>query len=650
MTSSTEDLNVAGIATKDWRIGDYLRVDDEIMRIKTTNTGNPLKVFRGLLGTQSAAHILGSVCRKLDIKPIELRKPSSTRTSGHTFEFVGYGPGNYSTALPSRQETQPSFDEQLLAQSLNTGGGINVYSGMNDSGDFFIGNKRIDSSTGKEEVFATPVPTITGEDIFASGSASGVDIITPLEATVTRSLNVEGGANSDILSQFDGPVSFSQKVTSSSPEGIEANSIFLQGDATVARKITIATGTPAIAGNPGDIVFNHEPPLGGTTGFVFTSDNSWAQFGAISASALINEGNFDKVGVGTTACKPFETVRVGSASSLFSIDGTGGVGVGTTANSAKLRVDGILYANQVQGDGSGLFNLATDSLFATFGDAVHPAAQGNGISPSVGIGSTTAGRDNISLHLDGSINKNVGVGGTDLLVVNTSRFLRQAEFNGGINIVAGLGIGVSSPSGSSKLHVQTSNDNVALFESTSAGSVILFKDDSTTNNVQIGAVTDDLRILTGGSERVRLSSAGKVGISTATPRAVLDVEGDTRLKTYHEAPVTLASSGQVVNIDLSKGQTFELTTTENIVEFRISNFVADMATSFTIKILQGTTARTVDIDDFKNSAGSASIPVNWPGGVVPTVTASANAVDIYSFMTFDGGDRLYGVVGGQNFL
>ena len=68
-----------------------------------------------------------------------------------------------------------------------------------------------------------------------------------------------------IRDRFDGPVSFSQKVTSSSPEGIEANSIFLQGDATVARKITIATGTPTIAGNPGDIVFNHEPPLGGTT-------------------------------------------------------------------------------------------------------------------------------------------------------------------------------------------------------------------------------------------------------------------------------------------------------------------------------------------------------------------------------------------------
>ena len=302
----------------------------------------------------------------------------------------------------------------------------------------------------------------------------------------------------------------------------------------------------------------------------------------------------------------------------------------------------------MQGDGSGLFNLSTDSLFATFGSAVHPAAQGNGISPTVGIGSTTAGRDNITLNLDGSINQNVGVGGTDLFVVNTSKFLRQAEFTGGINVSNNLGIGVSSAS--NKLHVKTADNEVALLESTDAVSLLSFKDSSSTQNISLGANADNFVFRTSASERVRITSAGKVGIATISPRATLDVEGDTRLKSYHEAPVTLTSSGQVVNIDLSKGQTFELTTTENIVEFRISNFVADMATSFTIKILQGSTARTVDIDDFKNSAGSASIPVNWPGGVVPTVTASAGAVDIYSFMTFDGGDRLYGVVGGQNFL
>ena len=37
------------------------------------------------------------------------------------------------------------------------------------------------------------------------------------------------------------------------------------------------------------------------------------------------------------------------------------------------------------------------------------------------------------------------------------------------------------------------------------------------------------------------------------------------------------------------------------------------------------------------------------GGLLPTVSVSAGATDIYSFMTFDGGQSLFGVVGGQNF-
>ena len=35
---------------------------------------------------------------------------------------------------------------------------------MNNDGDFYIGNKLINSSTGKEETFDIPVPTITGQD------------------------------------------------------------------------------------------------------------------------------------------------------------------------------------------------------------------------------------------------------------------------------------------------------------------------------------------------------------------------------------------------------------------------------------------------------------------------------------------------------
>ena len=55
------------------------------------------------------------------------------------------------------------------------------------------------------------------------------------------------------------------------------------------------------------------------------------------------------------------------------------------------------------------------------------------------------------------------------------------------------------------------------------------------------------------------------------------------------------------------------------------------------------------IDTFNDSGGSA-IPVYWPGGgTLPEVTTTAEKTDIYSFMTFDGGSSLFGVVGGQNF-
>ena len=74
------------------------------MRIKTTVGSNPVKVFRGVVGTKSATHINGSKVQKVTILPVELRRTSITRASGHTFEYIGYGPGNYSTALPQRRQ------------------------------------------------------------------------------------------------------------------------------------------------------------------------------------------------------------------------------------------------------------------------------------------------------------------------------------------------------------------------------------------------------------------------------------------------------------------------------------------------------------------------------------------------------------------
>ena len=90
------------------------------------------------------------------------------------------------------------------------------------------------------------------------------------------------------------------------------------------------------------------------------------------------------------------------------------------------------------------------------------------------------------------------------------------------------------------------------------------------------------------------------------------------------------------------------TTAEDVTKVVLSNPVPNSTVTFTLKITQGATARTFDIDSFETGTGTA-IPVYWPTGVVPILTPVANKTDIYSFISFDGGASLYGVVGGQNF-
>ena len=122
----------------------------------------------------------------------------------------------------------------------------------------------------------------------------GFDVIDPLEATVKRSLIVEGGADGNIISKFDGPIVLNNKLTSTSAKGIEANSLFLQGDRDVSRKYTVGISTPSLSGNVGDIVYDGNAASGGLLGWIYTSANKWERFGRIGLSGAepsVNIGN-----------------------------------------------------------------------------------------------------------------------------------------------------------------------------------------------------------------------------------------------------------------------------------------------------------------------------------------------------------------------
>ncbi|MHA2402812.1 MAG: hypothetical protein ACXADH_07465, partial [Candidatus Kariarchaeaceae archaeon] len=189
-------------------LGSYVQVDDEIMRVANSTlqgqNNDELVVIRGALATGISSHQSGSTLKKVEPKAIEFRRPSYVRASGHTFEYLGYGPGNYSTGLPQVQTRSLTEREDFLVQSQERSAGIVVYTAMNNRGDFFIGNQKKSSATGEETTFDTPVPTVTGED--PSRLSAVFD-----EATVKERIVVEGGDSGQVLSQFDGPVTFNNE-------------------------------------------------------------------------------------------------------------------------------------------------------------------------------------------------------------------------------------------------------------------------------------------------------------------------------------------------------------------------------------------------------------------------------------------------------
>jgi len=288
--------NVNLATTKKFALGDYIQVNREIMRVVSSELGgvgsDEITVVRAMFGTRAVTHDAGSRIQRIVPLPVELRRNSILRASGHTFEYLGYGPGNYSTGLPQVQTRTLTDLEEYLSQAQDRGGGIVVYTGLNNDGDFYIGNKKINSFTGTEETFNVPIPTTTGSEV--SGASERFD-----ELVITNSISVEGGENNNILSSFDGPVNFGNEVSAD-------GNVTINGNLTLAGGLTIDPTQTALA-TP-------------TFGNIRIAQTTLSTIDVASGDITINAGMGASVGINTITTIDGDLYVTGNITAFFPSD------------------------------------------------------------------------------------------------------------------------------------------------------------------------------------------------------------------------------------------------------------------------------------------------------------------------------------------
>jgi len=133
---------------------------------------------------------------------VEFRRPSIARAGNHTFEYLGFGPGNYSTGLPVRQEIVLTPLEDFYAQSKKQNGGIVFYTGLNSNGDLYIGNKKINAITGEETFLDAATLNDDGDPDDVVGG-----LVTTFDTAVTFNQNITVvGGNGSLVNTFESPV------------------------------------------------------------------------------------------------------------------------------------------------------------------------------------------------------------------------------------------------------------------------------------------------------------------------------------------------------------------------------------------------------------------------------------------------------------
>jgi hypothetical protein len=427
--------------------------------------------------------------------------------------------------------------------------------------------------------------------LVATGAASGITTLAAGNTTVTGFVNASSSVNSAIISVGTAFIANSTGVYHTGVVNAAAHTI---GTNFIANTTQVTYGVPSLINN-----------------------NQHLRFQTVNTSAYAyfvqqNDDNFVFYTSNTTyGQRAVWSVFANSITSTMRMDVPIYPIAGITANGAIGTAGQVLKSN-----GAGIF---WDTSGGT--GTVTSVATGNGLTggtiTTTGTLSVTGGSTltvnttgvhvNSSLSLDRILTSNNG-GGTNMAVGDDAWF-------GDINTADTVSI-----------RGQQSANN---------GYIVFGNADTTTKlgRAGLGALTYNGAFAAGNTTITGFANVSSTlytgGITTHAANVAMGNNFIIApvLQAYSERLTALGSVTGAIGLDLSVSNFFTLTATGNIT-FSYSNAPSGRVFAFTIVFAQDATGgRTITWPS----------GTKWPGGSVPPATTTANAIDIWSVMTYDGG-------------
>ena len=189
-----------------------------------------------------------------------------------------------------------------------------------------------------------------------------------------------------------------------------------------------------------------------------------------------------------------------------------------------------------------------------------------------------------------------------------------------------------------EITVDTDKDVAVVHDGSTAGGFPLARQLSDLGVTATAAELNTLDGFTGALADINRLDVTTEGLSEASKVVTADSNGVVSFDNGTIEEVTsITSSSNAATINLRDGNVFEHDLTENVT-YTFSNPAASgRASCFILKVIQGSTARTITWPS----------SVDWNAATAPTLSTGNDNVDIFGFITIDGGTTYYGFVLGQ---